>query len=263
MKNYLAIVEKEFKSYFFSPLAYIVLALFMMVVGAVFYLHVVAFERESMRAMMQAQYSRQMPPPMNVNQMAIRPMFHYIAIIGLILLVPALTMRLLAEEKRQGTMELLATSPITNWQITLGKFTSAWLFFFTMLLMSGFLISLLFFFGNPEVLPILSGYLGLLLLGGCLISAGLFCSALTENQIIALISAFAVNLVLLTLGWWSNFTGPTLARFLSNLSPLEHFDDFTKGVIDTQHVVFYLSFIFGGVFLTYIALESSRWRGSR
>jgi ABC-2 type transport system permease protein len=263
MRNYFAIVEKELKSYFFSPLAYVVLALFMLVVGAVFYLYVVAFEDASMRSMMYAQQYRQMPQPLNVNMMAIRPMFNYIAIIGLILLLPALTMRLFAEEKRQGTMELLATSPLTNWQITLGKFTSAWLFFLAMLLVSGLLISLLFFFGNPEILPILSGYLGLWLLGGCLISAGLLCSALTENQIIALISAFTVNLFLLTLGWLSNFTGPTLSKFLSNLSPLEHFDDFTKGIIDSGHITFYLTFIFGGIFLTFVAIESARWRGVR
>jgi ABC-2 type transport system permease protein len=264
MRNYLAILEKELQSYFFSPVAYVVLALFMIVTGFFFYINIIAFDDYSMRqSMMYAQQYRQVPPPLNVNMMAIRPLFHNIAILGLIILLPALTMRLFAEEKRQGTMELLATSPITNWQITLGKFTSALLFYLTMLLVSGLLIGLLFFFGNPEFWPILSGYLGLLLLGGCLISVGSLCSAFTENQIIALISAFAVNLVLLALGSLSNFTSSTLAQFFSSLSPIEHFDDFTQGIIDTKHVIFYLSFMFGGIFLTYVTVESARWRGMR
>jgi ABC-2 type transport system permease protein len=203
-----------------------------------------------------------MPQPINVNMMAIRPLMHNIAIIGLFL-VPGLTMRLFAEEKRQGTMELLATSPLTNWQITLGKFASALTFYLVMLLATGVFIGLLFFFGNPEVKPILSGYFGLLLVGGCFISLGLLFSAFTENQIIAFVGAFAVNVAILALGWLSNFTGPTLAQFFSSISPIEHFDDFSKGIIDTKHLIYYLSFMFGGIFLTYVTVESARWRGAR
>jgi ABC-2 type transport system permease protein len=216
----------------------------------------------SMQSMMMAQQYRQMPQPINVNMMAIRPLMHNIAIIGLFL-VPGLTMRLFAEEKRQGTMELLATSPLTNWQITLGKFASALTFYLVMLLATGVFIGLLFFFGNPEVKPILSGYLGLLLVGGCFISLGLLFSAFTENQIIAFVSAFAVNLAILALGWLANFTGPTLGQFFSSISPIEHFDDFSKGIIDTKHLIYYLSFMFGGIFLTYVTVESARWRGAR
>jgi ABC-2 type transport system permease protein len=194
--------------------------------------------------------------------MAIRPLLHNIAIIGLFLM-PGLTMRLFAEEKRQGTMELLATSPLTNWQITLGKFVSALMFYLVMLLATGVFVGLLFFFGNPELMPILSGYLGLLLVGGCFISLGLLFSAFTENQIIAFVSAFAVNLAILALGWLSNFTGPTLGQFFSGISPIEHFDDFSKGIIDTKHLIYYLSFMFGGIFLTYVTVESARWRGAR
>ncbi len=262
MKNYLAILERELKSYFLSPVAYVVLGFFVVATGLFFYNIISWFDRMSMQSMMMAQQYRQMPQPVNVNMMAIRPLLHNIAIIGLFLM-PGLTMRLFAEEKRQGTMELLATSPLSNWQITLGKFTSALVFYLVMLLATGVFVGLLFFFGNPEVLPILSGYLGLLLVGGCFISLGLLFSAFTENQIIAFVSAFAVNLAILALGWLSNFTGPTMADFFSSLSPIEHFDDFSKGIIDTKHLIFYLSFMFGGVFLTYVTVESARWRGAR
>ncbi|MCI0692452.1 ABC transporter permease subunit [candidate division KSB1 bacterium] len=262
MKNFLAILERELKSYFLSPVAYVVLGLFVLVMGYFFYNIISWFDRISMQSMMMAQQYRQAPQPVNVNMMAIRPLFHNVAIICL-LATPLLTMRLFAEEKRQGTMELLATSPLTNWQITLGKFSSAWLFFLAMLLVTGMLVGLLFFFGNPEVKPILVGYLGLLLLGGCFISLGVLFSAFTENQIIAAFSAFAVNLVLLSLGWLSNFTSSTVAQIFAGLSPIEHLDDFTKGIIDTKHLVFYLSFMFGGIFLTYVTVESARWRGAR
>jgi ABC-2 type transport system permease protein len=242
--------------------AYVVLGFFIVATGLFFYNIINWFDRISMQSMMMAQQYRQAPQPVNVNMMAIRPLLHNIAIIGLFLM-PGLTMRLFAEEKRQGTMELLATSPLTNWQITLGKFASALIFYLVMLLATGVFVGLLFFFGNPELMPILSGYLGLLLVGGCFISLGLLFSAFTENQIIAFVSAFAVNVAILALGWLANFTGPTLGQFFSSISPIEHFDDFSKGIIDTKHLIYYLSFMFGGIFLTYVTVESARWRGAR
>lgn len=257
MRNFLAILERELKSYFLSPVAYVVLGFFLIVTGLFYYSIINYFDRMSMQAMM-----RQMPQPMNVNQMAIRPLLQNMTVI-LLFLVPGITMRLFAEEKRQGTMELLATSPLSNWQITFGKFAAALVFYFVMLLATGVFIGLLFIFGNPEVMPILTGYLGLLLVGGCFISLGLLFSAFTENQIIAFVGAFAANLAILALGWLANFVGPTLGAFLTNLSPLEHFEDFAKGIIDTKHLIFYASFMFGGIFLTYVTVESSRWRGAR
>ncbi len=262
MRNFLAILEREMKSYFLSPVAYVVLGFFVVATGLFFYNIINWFDRISMQSMMMAQQYRQAPQPVNVNMMAIRPLLHNVAIIGLFLM-PGLTMRLFAEEKRQGTMELLATSPLTNWQITLGKFASALVFYLVMLLATGVFVGLLFFFGNPELMPILSGYLGLLLVGGCFISLGLLFSAFTENQIIAFVGAFAVNLAILALGWLANFTGPTLGQFFSSISPIEHFDDFSKGIIDTKHLIYYVSFMFGGIFLTYVTVESARWRGAR
>ncbi len=260
MRNFFAVVERELKSYFISPLACVILGFFLLATGLFFYVVVNSFERMSMMSAMQAQQYGQMPPAMNVNMMAVRPLLHNIGIIAMFLL-PGLTMRLLAEEKRQGTMELLQTSPLTNWQITLGKFTGAWLFYLAMLAATGVLISLLFIFGNPELKPLLAGYLGLFLVGGCFIALGLLFSAFTENQIIAFVSALAVNLILLSMGWLSSFTGPALSSILTHLSPIDHFDDFTKGILDSKHAVFYVSFIFALLFLTYLILESARWRG--
>jgi ABC-2 type transport system permease protein len=262
MGKYLALLERELKSYFVSPVAYVVIGFFLAFSGLFFYNVVTWFDRISMQAMMQAQYYRQPPQPMNVNMMAIRPLLSNIAVIALFLL-PGLTMRLFAEEKRQGTMELLLTSPVTNWQTTLAKFTSAWILFGVMLAFTFVYQGLLFVFGNPELGPILTGYLGLFLLGGSFIALGVLFSSFTENQIIAFVAALATNLILLSLGWLASFTGPTISKILSAISPIEHFDDFAKGVFDTQHLIFYLSFILGGMFLTYVSLESSRWRGSR
>lgn len=260
MRNFFAVVERELKSYFVSPLAYVILGFFLLATGLFFFSVVSWFDRMSMMAMMQAQQFQQQPQAMNVNMMALRPLFHNIAIIAMFLL-PGVTMRLLAEEKRQGTIELLQTSPLTNGQITLGKFAGAWLFYLVMLAATGLFIGLLFFFGNPEIKPVLVGYLGLLLAGGCFVALGLLFSAFTENQIIAFVSALAMNLILLSLGWLSDSAGATLGGILANLSPLEHFDDFTKGILDSKHLVFYASFIFAAVFVTYLVLESARWRG--
>jgi len=260
MRNYLALLNRELKAYFVSPMAYVVLGFFVLATGIFFYNIVVWFDRMSMMSMMQAQQYRQAPPSMNVNMQAIRPLLHNVAIIALFLL-PGITMRLFAEEKRQGTIEFLLTSPITNWQITLAKYSSALLFYLTMLAVTAVFVSLLFVYGEPELGPVLTGYLGLLLVGGCFIAVGMLFSAFTENQIIAFVSALATNLILLSVGWLSSFTGQTLGAILAGISPIEHFDDFSKGVFDTKHLVYYLSFIFAMVFLTYVTAESTRWRG--
>jgi ABC-2 type transport system permease protein len=122
-------------------------------------------------------------------------------------------------------------------------------------------IGVLFVFGNPEWKPIATGYLGLLLMGGCFLSLGLFISSLTKNQIVAGIATFAVFLMLWVISWISTFVGPTMQAILGYLSLTEHFDDFAKGIIDTKHVIYYLSFMAFGLFLTAKSVDSERWRG--
>jgi ABC-2 type transport system permease protein len=175
--------------------------------------------------------------------------------------VPLITMRAYAEEKRSGTIELLMTSPITDFQIVIGKFLGAMSLYGAMLGVTLIHIALLFAYGNPEWKPILTGYLGLVLLGGCFVSVGLFFSSLTKNQIVAGMFTFVVLLLLWVIGWIGNFSGPTVERLTGYLSLTSHVDDFLRGVIDSQHVVYYLSFITFGLFLTAKAVDSERWRG--
>jgi len=260
MRNFLAIFKREIKSYFTSPIAYVVIGLFLILAGIFFYLIVSNFVQMCMRVDMMAQQYRQAPQKMNINMMAIRPIMHNLSLFALFFL-PLVTMRLYSEEKRTGTIELLMTSPVTNWQAILGKFAAAGALFLVMLAGTFVYIVFLFLYGKPEIGPILTGYLGLFLIGLSYISFGLFFSTLTDNQIIAAVSAFVFILVFWAIGWVSGIVSPTLGQTLTNFSLIEHFDDFAKGVLDTKHIVYYLSFIFMGLFLSFVSIESARWRG--
>jgi ABC-2 type transport system permease protein len=200
------------------------------------------------------------PQTVNVNLYMIRPLLQNATVIMLFVL-PMITMRTYSEEKRSGTMELLLTSPVTDLQIIVGKFLGAMALYVAMLLVTAIYVSLLFQYGNPEWRPVLTGYLGLLLLGGCFVSVGLLVSSLTRNQIVAGMATFGVFLMLWVVGWIADFSGPTTRTVVSYLSITEHFDDFAKGIIDTKHLVYYLSFITFGLFLTAKAVDSERWRG--
>jgi len=197
---------------------------------------------------------------MNINEMLVTPVFVN-ATVMMLFLLPAITMRTYAEEKRSGTIELLLTSPITDTEIILGKFLGAMGLYASMLAVTLIHVGLLFWFGNPEWKPIASAYLGLLLMGGCFISVGLLISSLTRNQIVAGVVTFAVFLMLWVINWIGVFVGPTAQAILSHLSITDHFDDFSRGVLDTKHLVYYVSFISLGLFLTAKSVDSERWRG--
>jgi len=154
------------------------------------------------------------------------------------------------------------TSPITNLQVIIGKFLGAIVFFFIMLLPTLFYQIFILAYSSPRMAfgPIFSGYLGLLLLGGALISLGIFISTLTENQIVAASVTFGAFLILWVIDLSARSGGTTLQEILSYLSILNHFEDFSKGVIDTSSLVIYSSFIFLGLFLTFRSIESLRWR---
>jgi len=262
MRNFLAIWEKEVKSYFSSPVAYVVIGLYLLLSGIFFYLLLSSFVTHCMRMDMQAQYYQMAPPKMNVNIMAIRPLIGNMSLF-MAFFLPLVTMRLYAEEKKTGTIELLLTSPVSNLQSVLGKFSAGATLLLTMIATTFIYMLLIFIYGNPESGPIFSGYLGLFLLGLCYISFGIFFSTLTDNQIIAAVSTFVFILFFWAIGWVSGVVNPGVGKVLSNLSLIEHFEDFSKGVIDTKHIVFYCSFIFMGLFLSYVSIESARWRGSR
>jgi ABC-2 type transport system permease protein len=197
---------------------------------------------------------------MNVNQVMLRPLLQNVTIL-LLFLMPMVTMRSYAEEKRSGTIELLLTSPLKDWEIILGKFFGALALWAVALLISLIHIAVLFRFGNPEWKPIATAYLGLLLMGGSFISVGLLISSLTNNQIIAGMATFGVFLLLWVVNWIGSFSGPTVDKITQYLSIIDHFDDFAKGIIDTSHLIYYISFISFGLFLTAKSVDSERWRG--
>ncbi|HWF86056.1 MAG TPA: ABC transporter permease subunit [Vicinamibacterales bacterium] len=257
MSNILAIANKELRSYFTSPIAYIVIGLFAALYGFFFWAILQYFVAQSMQM---GQFGMQGPQSMNVNQQLIRPLVQNVTILVLFLM-PMVTMRTYSEEKRSGTIELLLTSPLSDFQIIMGKFLGAMALYLIMLAVTLIHIAILFMYGRPEWKPIVTAYLGLVLLGGCFISLGLFISSLTKNQIVAGMVTFAVFLFLWIITWIGSFSGPTVDKLTTYLSIIDHLDDFGKGVIDTTHVIYYLSFITFGLFLTAKSVDSERWRG--
>jgi ABC-2 type transport system permease protein len=256
MNNTLAIAHKEIKAYFASPIAYIVVGFSAVLFGYFFVALLLNFDRMSL----QAGSGFGGPEAVNVNQMLISPFFMNVAVI-LLFTLPLLTMRTYSEEKRSGTIELLLTSPLTDLQIVLGKFLGAFVLYMAMLAVTVVHIGFLFIFGNPEWRPVLTGYLGVLLMGGCFLSLGLFVSSLTKNQIVAGFITFAVFLMFWIVNWIAGFMGPTMQAVLNYMSITEHLNDFTIGVLDTKHLVYYLSFIAFSLFLTVRSVDTERWRG--
>ncbi len=254
MRNVWIICRKELRSYFVSPIAYLLLAMFAVIFGFFFWNILGFFIREGTEAMMSGQMF-----PMNLNERVIRPLLSNISVVGLFL-IPMITMRLFAEEKRTGTIELLATSPVSDLQVILGKWTAAVVLYGGMLLLSAVNFVFLFKYGRPDWKPLAIGYLGLLLQAGALLAIGTFISTLTKNQIIAGAVTFAVCLLLWILEWVTGFDTTTWARVMAYLSVVTHFESFSKGLLDSKDAIFYVTLIFLGLFLTARSIESLRWR---
>jgi len=238
MRNVWTITSRELNSYFASPVAYVVSAAFLLISGVLFSLILSSTMDASLRGT-----------------------FSNITFI-MILIAPVLTMKLLAEEQRMGTLELLLTSPVHDWQVVVGKFLGSLILFAVMLLAPTLLyVVLLTAFGKPDYGPILSGYLGVLLLGGAFLSIGVLSSSLTQNQVVA---GF-VGIVLLLLMWISDALsrivgGGAVGDALTYLSITRHYDDFLRGVIDTQNIIYPLSVIAVALFIATQVLQTRRWR---
>jgi ABC-2 type transport system permease protein len=254
MNNVLLICRKELKSYFASPIAYILMAFFGLIFGFGFY----TATRDMVRYSFQAQMMGQMAQ-MNVNDQIIRPLLGFASTIALFL-VPMITMRTFAEEKSRGTIELLLTSPVKDTQIIMGKWLGAMLLYLCVLAMSIINIALLFAWGKPDLKPVLVAYLGLILQGGCLLGIGVLISTTTRNQIIAGGVTFFVCLLLWLLSWFTAFDSSAVSSVVGYLSIVTHFENFGKGVIDLKDTIFYFSMMFFALFLTARAMESLRWR---
>lgn len=254
MRNIWTICRKELGSYFVSPVAWLLLTMFGLIFGFFFWNALGIFVLEGMQMQLRGQSF-----PMNVNDQIIRPLLSNVSVVGLFF-IPMITMRLFAEEKRSGTIELLATSPVADLEIILGKWLAAVGLYACLLLFTALNFIFLFLYGNPDWKPLAVGYLGLLLQGGLLLAIGTFISTLTKNQIIAGASTFAACLLLWVLSWVSGYDSATWATVLDYLSVITHFESFARGVIDSKDVVFYLSGIFLGLFATARSMESLRWR---
>jgi len=198
---------------------------------------------------------------LSLNEYLIRPIFHNMAVVALFV-APMLTMRLFAEEKRQGTIELLSTAPLTDAEIVIGKFVAAAALYALMILSGLINVGLLYLYAPspPEWRPILTGALALFLLGGCFLAMGTFVSTLTRNQIVAGILSFCLFLGIWTLGWAEDPMAGPVMQAVAYLGVTTHMEDMVKGVLDVKDVVFYLTFIGFGLFLAHQSVESQRWR---
>lgn len=254
MRNAWIICRKELHSYFVSPIAYVLLALWAFIFGYFFWVELGGFMKYAMQMQMQGEMA-----PMNLNEQVIRPLLQNVAVIGLFF-VPMITMRLFAEEKRSGTIELLATSPIRDLEIILGKWMAAMSLYCCMLLFTVIHFLFLFRYGNPDWKPVAIAYLGLLLEAGVMLAIGEFISSITKNQIIAGASTFAVLILLWVLGWVGSYESATWATVLSYLSLTTHSESFMRGVIDSKDAIYYVTAIFLGLFFTARSLDSLRWR---
>ena len=257
MRNILAIAAKDIRAQFVSPIAYVVLTGFLLLGGWFFFNLLARFN-----FLLNLYTSFRNPEAMerlNLNEFVIAPLLHNLSVI-LVILVPVITMRSFAEEKRSGTYELLMTSPLTVTEIVVGKFLGAFAFVFIMLLLTGIYPLILVLYGNPEPGVILSGFLGLLLLATAFVSVGLLTSSFTENQIIAAVSCLVGLLLLYVISWPADTAGETLGALLKYVSLTEHFGEMVKGVIDTRDLMYFGSVIVLALFLTQRSVESLRWR---
>ncbi|HZC68906.1 MAG TPA: ABC transporter permease [Nitrospirales bacterium] len=251
-----AIVRKELRSYFVSPVAYVVATVFLLLTGLLSFLAIATASNRSMQ-MLRVQGNL---PELNLNEFVFRPVFYNMAVI-LLLVVPILTMRLFAEEKKLKTMELLVTSPVTITDIVVGKFVAALTVFAGMLALSAVAPVALAPFAEFRWSPILTAYLGVLLMGGLFLSAGLLGSSLTENQIIAVILSFGVLLLFWLFGWAGQvFADTVFGKVLTYLSPLDHFEQLVNGLVETKDLVYFVAGIVFTLFLTHRVIESQRWR---
>jgi len=232
MRNIAAIIGKELRSYFVSPVGYVVMAGFIVPAGWFFFNLLAQFNR--MLSMYQAFRRPDILQQFNLNDMVMTPFLYNLTIV-LMFIIPLITMRLFAEERKLGTEELLLTLPLRTTEVVIGKFAASFIFYLIIL--------------------------GLFLLGTSFIAVGIFASSLTENQIVAYVVSFVVILMFFIIGWPAQTVGASnLGAVLSYLSLVEHFTDFSKGLIDTKHIAYYLTFILFCLFLTKRSFESLKWR---
>jgi ABC-2 type transport system permease protein len=255
MRGFTAVFRRELYTFFASPIFYVVGTIFLILSGYFFYNSVAYFSLISF----QAAQNPQMGSQVNLNDMVVKPLFDDISII-LLLIVPLLTMRLLAEEKKNGTIELLLTYPLRELAVLLGKYLATLLVILILLAVTGVYLIMLAGFGKLEWGPVLTGYTGLILLAAGFVSLGLFASALTQNQIIAAVIAFGALLMFWIIGWIGSVAGPGVGKVVQYLSLLNHLEPFSSGVLDSRDFFYYLTFSVFFIFLTLRYLDTQKIR---
>ena len=256
MQGLYAVYRKEIGHYFVSPIAYAIVGLFLFISGFFFNLYLQSALQESMQEM-----QGMMPPAYDAASQVLRVFLGLLALL-LLFFMPMVTMGVFADERKRGTMELLMTSPISEIDIVLGKFLASLTLFAAMLLPTAIFIVFMYLHTSPvpPLRMILAGYLGVLLFGGSLLALGAFLSSLTENQIIAAVLTFGAFLLLWAIDFGSRNAGSTAGQVLHYLSVIDHYEDFTRGIIDTSSLIYYASFIALFMFLTIRSVDSMRWR---
>ena len=239
MRVTLAVAWKEIQAYFTSPMGYIVAMVFLAWTGFWF--------EESISGLF---------PQASVDGFIDWPAASFI----LILLAPAMTMRLMAEEQKLGTIELLLTSPVRDWEVVLGKYMASLVFFVATLALTLFYVMLLYIFGSPDSGPIWSGYLGLILYAAAALSIGLLASSLTNNQLVSLVVGLGILLILFVIDQTSGQVDGLGSTILAQVGLRTHLNDFSRGVVDTWNIVYYLAVIAVFLFLTVRVVETRRWR---
>jgi ABC-2 type transport system permease protein len=249
MTRLYVLTRRELAAYFLSPMAYLFLGLFLLLKGLEFW-DVLSFFSSGQGG----------------SQLDVMQVFfggHYIFWFFLIVAIPAITMRLLAEEKRTGTLEVLMTAPVSDTQVVMAKFLGAWILYLFLWLPTLGFIWILARYGNPDLRAMGAGYLGIALLGAMLIAMGLFASSLTDSQVTAAFFTAAMLIVLFFLGilaYREDLPHPWIQKVLEQMSLLKHFQSFGSGTVDSRHVVFYASATGWFLFAAIKMLESRKWR---
>ncbi len=255
MQKTYALFRRELAYYFQSPVAYAVIAVFVLLSGYFFYNLLGYFNIASMQSMQNPLQARSL----SLTTSVLQPMFGNMSTV-LLLLLPLLTMRLFAEERRSGSAELLFSYPVSDWNVILGKFMAAATVYAVMLIMTLPCVSLLYYFSTPETGAVVSGYLGVFLMGITFIAMGVFFSSLGDSQLVAGAATFGCGLLFLIVGWITPFVSPGVGAVLQQMSIVHHLEGFARGVIDTNDLVFYANITIFFLFLCARLLDSARWR---
>ncbi len=259
MKNMAAVLVRELRAAFGGPVAYVAAGMFLLINGFIFYLQVAEYHVQS-QAMQQRGMFGGGGPPLNVTEHIIEPMFFTMAFIALMLL-PMVTMRVFAEEKRQGTIELLFTYPVRDWEVLLGKFLATVGVYAFMLAPTLVYVWIVTGLAQPEVGSIVTGYLGLFLTGMALLATGVFVSTLTSNQVIAAVVTYSVLLLFWILGVVEDFAPTNVGIVANHLSLFSHIEQFAQGIIDSRDVIYYTLWIVVFLVFASLSMETQRWRG--